>query len=125
MPVGRALVIRQKKEAHLSALEKLQPSMTTNGSGWHSIRATKLLSPSSSGTTSRPTQWRVVFGTEQAVEAKLKSSRVGKHINTSFVERNNLRMRRQNRRLVVRRLLFQSSATDWSNSSLSCLLITT
>lgn len=49
---------------------------------------------------------RVVFGTEQAVAAKLKSSPVSKHINTSFVERNNLTMRHQNRRLVRKTIAF-------------------
>jgi IS1 family transposase len=49
---------------------------------------------------------RVVFGTEKAVEAKLKSSPVSKHINTSFVERNNLTMRHQNRRLVRKTIAF-------------------
>src|SRR5207247_10729161 len=49
---------------------------------------------------------RVVFGTEKAVETKLKSSPVSKHINTSFVERNNLTMRHQNRRLVRKTIAF-------------------
>lgn len=49
---------------------------------------------------------RVVLGTEKAVEAKLKSSPVSKHINTSFVERDNLTMRRQNRSLVRKTIAF-------------------
>ena len=43
---------------------------------------------------------QVVFGTERTVAAQLKRSPVREHINTSFVERNNLTMRHHNRRLV-------------------------
>lgn len=49
---------------------------------------------------------RVVFGTAPAVEAKLKQSPVSQAINTSFVERNNLTMRHQNRRLVRKTIAF-------------------
>ena len=49
---------------------------------------------------------RVVFGAEKAVAAKLKRSPVSKHINTSFVERNNLTMRHQNRRLTRKTIAF-------------------
>ena len=49
---------------------------------------------------------RVVFGTEKAVEAKLKQSPVSTAINTSFVERNNLTMRHHNRRLVRNTIAF-------------------
>jgi IS1 family transposase len=49
---------------------------------------------------------RVVFGTQQAVAAKLRHSPVSKHIDTSFVERNNLTMRHQNRRLVRKMIAF-------------------
>lgn len=49
---------------------------------------------------------RVVFGTEEAVAARLKQSPVSKHINTSFVERNNLTMRHQNRRLTRKTIAF-------------------
>lgn len=45
---------------------------------------------------------RVVFGTEKEVERKLKESPVSNAVNTSFVERNNLTMRHQNRRLTRR-----------------------
>jgi IS1 family transposase len=49
---------------------------------------------------------RVVFGTEPAVEAKLKQSPVSRAINTSFVERNNLTLRHHNRRLVRKTIAF-------------------
>src|SRR5262249_49617794 len=49
---------------------------------------------------------RVVLGTEKAVAAKLKCSPVSRHINTSFVERNNLTMRHHNRRLVRKTIAF-------------------
>lgn len=49
---------------------------------------------------------RVVFGTEKGVAAKLKRSPVSLHVNTSFVERNNLTMRHQNRRLVRKTIAF-------------------
>ncbi|MDQ3253816.1 MAG: hypothetical protein M3R15_07895 [Acidobacteriota bacterium] len=45
---------------------------------------------------------RVVFGTTRQVERKLRASTVSRAINTSFVERNNLTMRHQNRRLTRR-----------------------
>lgn len=49
---------------------------------------------------------RVVFGTKTAVAQKLKASPVSEAINTSFVERNNLTMRHQNRRLVRKTIAF-------------------
>lgn len=49
---------------------------------------------------------RVVFGTEQAVAAKLQQSCVSHSINTSFVERNNLTMRHHNRRLTRKTIAF-------------------
>lgn len=49
---------------------------------------------------------RVVFGTEKAVAATLKSSPVSKHLNTSFVERHHLTMRQQHRRLVRKTIAF-------------------
>jgi large-conductance mechanosensitive channel len=49
---------------------------------------------------------RVVFGTAKAVAAKLDQSPVSTAINTSFVERNNLTMRHQNRRLVRKTIAF-------------------
>jgi IS1 family transposase len=49
---------------------------------------------------------RVVFGTLKAVAAKLDQSPVSTAINTSFVERNNLTMRHQNRRLVRKTMAF-------------------
>ena len=49
---------------------------------------------------------RVVFGTEKAVTTQLKRSPVSTHINTSFVERNNLTMRHQNRRLTRKTIAF-------------------
>lgn len=49
---------------------------------------------------------QVVFGTKKAVAAKLVRSPVSRAINTSFVERNNLTMRHQNRRLVRKTIAF-------------------
>jgi IS1 family transposase len=49
---------------------------------------------------------RVVFGTKKAVKAKLKQSPVSRHINTSFVERNNLTLRHHNRRLARKTISF-------------------
>lgn len=49
---------------------------------------------------------RVVFGTEQAVAAKLQQSCVSHSINTSFVERNNLTMRHHNRRFTRKTIAF-------------------
>jgi IS1 transposase. len=42
----------------------------------------------------------VVFGKMSEVMQAIKKSPVSKHINTSFVERNNLTMRERNRRLT-------------------------
>jgi hypothetical protein len=52
---------------------------------------------------------RVVFGTRKAVAAKLAQSPVSTAINTSFVERNNLTMRHQNRRLVRKTMAFSKT----------------
>ena len=49
---------------------------------------------------------RVIFGTEKAVEAKLKQSPVSNAINTSTVFRNNLTMCHHNRRLVRKTIAF-------------------
>lgn len=49
---------------------------------------------------------RVVFGSKQAVAKQLRCSPVSRHINTSFVERNNLTMRHHNRRLVRKTIAF-------------------
>ena len=49
---------------------------------------------------------RVIFGTKKAIAAQLKQSPVSKHINTSYVERNNLTMRHQNRRLMRKSIAF-------------------
>ena len=49
---------------------------------------------------------QIVFGTEKAVAAKLQQSPVSQAINTSFVERHNLTMRHQNRRLVRKTIAF-------------------
>jgi IS1 family transposase len=49
---------------------------------------------------------QVIFGAEKAVEAKLKRSPVSQAINTSFVERNNLTIRHQNRRLARKTIAF-------------------
>src|ERR687896_362369 len=62
---------------------------------------------------------RIVFGTKKAVKAKLKQSPVSRHINTSFIERNNLTMRHHNRRLVRKTISFSKNASDWRNNSIS------
>jgi IS1 transposase len=49
---------------------------------------------------------RVVSGTEEAVSVQLKRSPVSEHINTIFVERNNLTIRHQNRRLTRKTIAF-------------------
>ena len=43
---------------------------------------------------------RVVFGTPEAVAARLAHSPVSSTVNTSFVERDNLTQRQSNRRLT-------------------------
>ena len=48
----------------------------------------------------------IVFGTNRAIKNKLVKSPVSNKINISFVERNNLTMRNQNRRLVRRTIAF-------------------
>lgn len=52
---------------------------------------------------------RVVFGTRQAVATQLAQSPVSTAINTSFVERNNLTIRHQNRRLVRKTMAFSKT----------------
>lgn len=49
---------------------------------------------------------RVVFGTQRAVLKRLKDSPVSEHINTTFVERNNLTLRHHNRRLTRKTIAF-------------------
>ncbi|MEW6733106.1 MAG: hypothetical protein AB1489_17400 [Acidobacteriota bacterium] len=49
---------------------------------------------------------RVVFGSEKAVRQQRKRSPVSRHINASFVERNNLTMRHHNRRLIRKTIAF-------------------
>jgi len=48
----------------------------------------------------------VVFGNEDDVKTTIKQSPVSKHVNNSFVERNNLTMREGNRRLTRKTLGF-------------------
>jgi IS1 family transposase len=54
--------------------------------------------------------FRVVFGTETAVRAALKRSKVSKHINTAFVERQNGTDRNRNGRKVRKTYGFSK---DW------------
>ncbi|MEW6732685.1 MAG: hypothetical protein AB1489_15265 [Acidobacteriota bacterium] len=49
---------------------------------------------------------RVVFGSKRAAAKHLRPSPVSRHINTGFVERNNLTMRHHNRRLVRKTIAF-------------------
>lgn len=48
----------------------------------------------------------IVFGKKQQIKKRLKSSKVSRHINTTFVERNNLTMRERNRRLTRKTMGF-------------------
>lgn len=48
----------------------------------------------------------IVFGKEQQIRKRLKGSKVSRHINTTFVERNNLTMRERNRRLTRKTMGF-------------------
>ena len=48
----------------------------------------------------------IVFGKEQQIRKRLKGSKVSHHINTTFVERNNLTMRERNRRLTRKTMGF-------------------
>jgi IS1 family transposase len=48
----------------------------------------------------------IVFGKEQQIRERLKGSKVSHHINTTFVERNNLTMRERNRRLTRKTMGF-------------------
>lgn len=48
----------------------------------------------------------IVFGKKRLIKKRLKSSKVSRHINTTFVERNNLTMRERNRRLTRKTMGF-------------------
>jgi len=48
----------------------------------------------------------IVFGKKRQIKKRLKSSKVSRHINTTFVERNNLTMRERNRRLTRKTMGF-------------------
>jgi len=48
----------------------------------------------------------VVFGEQGQIEKILESSTVSRHINTTFIERNNLTMRERNRRLTRKTMGF-------------------
>jgi IS1 family transposase len=48
----------------------------------------------------------VVFGDERKIKELLETSPVSRHINTTFVERNNLTMRERNRRLTRKTMGF-------------------
>ena len=54
---------------------------------------------------------KVVFGTEDAIQARLDASTVSETINTSFVERNNLTCRQCNGRLSRKVLSFSKDLT--------------
>jgi IS1 family transposase len=54
---------------------------------------------------------RVIFGSEEAIQARLAASSVSKTINTSFVERNNLTCRQGNGRLSRKVLSFSKDLT--------------
>jgi IS1 family transposase len=54
---------------------------------------------------------KVVFGTEEAIQARLDASTVSETINTSFVERNNLTCRQCNGRLSRKVLSFSKDLT--------------
>jgi len=48
----------------------------------------------------------VVFGDEQRIKDQIANSPVSSHVNTAFVERNNLTMRERNRRLTRKTMGF-------------------
>jgi IS1 family transposase len=48
----------------------------------------------------------VVFGDEQRIKEQIANSPVSSHVNTAFVERNNLTMRERNRRLTRKTMGF-------------------
>jgi hypothetical protein len=54
---------------------------------------------------------KIIFGSEEAVQARLAASPVGQTINTSFVERNNLTCRQCNGRLARKVLSFSKDLT--------------
>ena len=55
---------------------------------------------------------KVIFGTQEALEAYLERSPVSRHINTALVERQNNTMRQHNRRFTRKTLGF-SKDDDW------------
>jgi hypothetical protein len=54
---------------------------------------------------------KIIFGSEEAVPARLAASPVSQTINTSFVERNNLTCRQCNGRLARKVLSFSKDLT--------------
>ena len=56
-------------------------------------------------------EFKVIFGDEEEVKKIIRKSPVSKHINTAFVERNNLTMRENNGRLSRKTMSF-SKETD-------------
>lgn len=60
---------------------------------------------------------KIIFGEAQAIEADLEASTVSRTINTSFVERDNLSLRQQNRRLTRKTTGF-SKELSWMEKQL-------
>jgi len=58
----------------------------------------------------------IVFGKEQQIMKRLKGSKVSRHINTTFVERNNLTMRERNRRLTRKTMGFSKEKVPLNDS---------